>query len=225
MNTRLSPARPIIRCSIAPERSPVNGMPVRSPPKRPGAIPTNITRARASPLPGTTRDRHRTSAGHRMHPSIKARSVSSAKFAAMRPGACLADRFDSRGAAAFDEKPRTMLEAIAFVTRSRANFLGVGVEFRVEPLDVDSAAFGLHVVEQKYRLRQQIDRGLTATTLEAKMKGGGDTVERSGERLQFIVERRGGIFELLGCVEVLAPIERLDRLLELLVHWVKNHAA
>ena len=79
------------RRSISPERSPENGIPVRSPPKRPGAIPMNITRARASPLPGTTRDRQRASAGHRVQPSIEVLSVSRRPAAAAAGDAGMAN--------------------------------------------------------------------------------------------------------------------------------------
>jgi hypothetical protein len=76
MKTRGNRARWIMRCSRSPDRSPVNGIPVRSPPKRPGASPTNATAAGAAPSPGTTRERHRTSAGHRAHSLIDARNRS-----------------------------------------------------------------------------------------------------------------------------------------------------
>ena len=78
IKTRRIAALRIIRRSKSPERSPLNVIPVRSPPKRPGAIPTNATVAGAAPWPGTTRERHRTSAGHRSHPRIAARNASSA---------------------------------------------------------------------------------------------------------------------------------------------------
>lgn len=74
MKTRRNRARWIMRCSRSPDRSPVNGIPVRSPPKRPGAIPTNATAAGAAPAPGTTRERHRTSDGHSAHSLIDARN-------------------------------------------------------------------------------------------------------------------------------------------------------
>ena len=74
MKTRRNRARWIIRCSRSPDRSPVNGIPVRSPPKRPGASPTNATTAGAAPSPGTTRERHRTSDGHIAHSLIDARN-------------------------------------------------------------------------------------------------------------------------------------------------------
>jgi hypothetical protein len=44
---------------------------VRSPPKRPGAIPTNATAAFTAPAPGTTRERQDTNAAHRTHESIE----------------------------------------------------------------------------------------------------------------------------------------------------------
>ena len=74
MKTRRNRARWIMRCSRSPDRSPVNGIPVRSPPKRPGASPTNATAAGAAPSPGTTRERHRTSDGHSAHSLIDARN-------------------------------------------------------------------------------------------------------------------------------------------------------
>src|SRR5260370_36904615 len=76
MKTRRNRARRIMRCSRSPDRSPVNGIPVRSPPKRPGASPTNATAAGAAPSPGTTRERHRTSEGHSAHSLIDARNRS-----------------------------------------------------------------------------------------------------------------------------------------------------
>lgn len=76
MKTRRNRARWIMRCSRSPDRSPVNGIPVRSPPKRPGASPTNATAAGAAPSPGTTRERHRTSEGHSAHSLIDARNRS-----------------------------------------------------------------------------------------------------------------------------------------------------
>jgi hypothetical protein len=78
MKTRSIPERSIIRRNNCPERSPLNGIPVRSPPSRPGAIPTNTTSAGTTPSPGTTRDRHRTNASQRLQSCIEARNRRSA---------------------------------------------------------------------------------------------------------------------------------------------------
>src|SRR5690242_14723357 len=164
------PARAIIARSKLPERSPENGIPLRSPPKRPGAIPTNITDAGAAPWPGTTRERHRTNAAHLRQSSIEARNASSAA------GVESACGFDFRGAAAFEEQPRAMLDTVAFIFRDRPDLFNVGGDFREQHFDVNSAARGLESVERQHSLREQVDRGLASSAFQSQMKRRGDAV-------------------------------------------------
>jgi hypothetical protein len=81
MKTLRSRACLIIRLSNSPDRSPSKGIPVRSPPKRPGASPINATAAGTAPWPGTTRDRDFTRFGQRPHASIVSRKASNAAVA------------------------------------------------------------------------------------------------------------------------------------------------
>ena len=120
------------------------------------------------------------------------------------------------GAAALEENPRAMLEAVALVARSGAQLFGVGRELDAQALEVNAGARGLHVVEADHRLRHQVDRRLAAAALEAQMERRGNLIEGDDERLQVgvVAGRARGRLEHLGRVEIRAAIECGDGVVE-----------
>src|SRR5581483_1518799 len=139
------PLRAIIRRSSSPERSPLKGSPVRSPPRRPGASPTKATVAGTAPSPGTTRERHLTSAAHRAHPWIAARSASSTAAPSFPP--CCG--IDPGGAPAFEEQSRAVTQPVALLARACANLIDHRGQLRAQQLDVDSRPRRTEILEHE----------------------------------------------------------------------------
>lgn len=104
-----------------------------------------------------------------------------------------------------------MLEALVLATRRGANLLAVGVQLLVQAIEIESGARGPQILQREHRLRDQVDRGLAAATLEAKMKCRRDAVERIDNHLEVAVGAARLDFEHLGRLEVLAAIKPLDR--------------
>jgi len=107
-----------------------------------------------------------------------------------------------------------MFEARSLVARCSANLFGECEYFVKQPRRIDSAFRGLHIIQRQHRLRQEIYRGLAATTLKAQVQAGGDAVQRAGKVLQFGIDPGHRLLEEFGSIEVFAAIERGDRIIQ-----------
>ena len=107
-----------------------------------------------------------------------------------------------------------MFEARSLVARGSANLFGECEYFVKQPRRIDSAFRRFHVVQRQHRLRQEIYRGLAATTLKAQVQAGGDAVQRAGKVLQFGIDPGHRLLEEFGSIEVFAAIERGDRIIQ-----------
>ena len=93
--------------------------------------------------------------------------------------------------------------------------LDAAVHVAVQARHVDPAGFRPKILQPHERLRQQIDRTLAASAVKPEMQAGGEADQRL---VQGFVRFVGGLPDLLQklvTVEVGAPVEQPDGLLEL----------